>query len=251
MEESLAWLVLLLMAFAAEIIDSSLGMGYGTILSPVLIVMGYHPLVVIPSILFSQALGGFSAAIFHHRLKNANFISNSRDTHIVIVITVLGVVATMGAAFLATAIPKSVLKSYIGILVLLMGLILLSRAEFCFSWKKMIGVAILSSFNKGMSGGGFGPVVTSGQIISGHNHKNAIGVTTASEVPICLVGFLMFSILKGCPPMGILIPLTVGSLLATPIGTRITRYFPEKGLRPLLGILVLILGIWTLIKTWL
>lgn len=251
MEDPLAWLSLLLLAFVAETIDSSLGMGYGTILSPVLILMGYNPLVVIPSILFSQSLGGFSAALLHHRLKNANFVKNSRDTHIVIMITVLGVIATLGAVVLATVIPKMVLKTYIGVLVLVMGIILLSRIEFHFSWKKMIGVGIISSFNKGLSGGGFGPVVTSGQIISGHDHKNAIGVTTASEVPICLMGFAMFCLLEGVPDLPVLLPLTVGSILATPVGTRITNKFPEKSLRPVLGLLVTALGIWTLIKTFL
>ena len=250
MEDPFAWFILLMMAFVAETIDSSLGMGYGTILSPVLILLGYNPLVVIPSILFSQSLGGLSAALLHHRLKNADFRRNSRDTHIVIMITILGAIATLGAVLLATIIPKTFLKAYIGILVLLMGIILLSRIEFCFSWKKMIGVGIISSFNKGLSGGGFGPVVTSGQIISGHNHKNAIGVTTASEVPICLMGFAMFCLLKGIPTLSVLLPLTIGSILATPVGTRITHYFSEKSLRPVLGLLVTALGIWTLIKTF-
>ena len=38
-------------AFVCEMIDSSLGMLYGTILSPVLTIVGFDPLVVVPSIL--------------------------------------------------------------------------------------------------------------------------------------------------------------------------------------------------------
>ena len=49
---------LCLLATIGEFIDSGLGMMYGTILSPLLILIGYSPEVVIPSILFSQ--------IFHH-----------------------------------------------------------------------------------------------------------------------------------------------------------------------------------------
>ena len=48
-------------AFVCEYIDSAIGMGYGTILSPLLIIMGFDPLVAVPAILLSQAFGGLSA----------------------------------------------------------------------------------------------------------------------------------------------------------------------------------------------
>ncbi|HHR85253.1 MAG TPA: sulfite exporter TauE/SafE family protein, partial [Candidatus Acetothermia bacterium] len=59
-------LLLIPVRFLGELLDSSLGMLYGTILSPVLIIAGYDPLVVVPSILITQALSGFVAAIGHH-----------------------------------------------------------------------------------------------------------------------------------------------------------------------------------------
>ncbi len=247
--------LLMAMAFVAEMIDSSLGMGYGTILSPVLILMGFPPLVVVPSILISQSFGGFTASIFHHRFENVSLSRHSRDGRIVILITVLGIVAVVGAAILATEISRKALKTYIGALVLAMGLILLSRLRFRFSWRKMIGVGILSSFNKGMSGGGFGPVVTAGQIIAGHGHKRAIGVTTAAEAPICIIGFIAYCFLKGSDAIVrewiVFIPLLAGSVMATPLGAMITKKFPEKKMRPCLGVLVTVLGVWTLYKTWL
>ncbi|MCK4232918.1 hypothetical protein KAX75_00695, partial [candidate division WOR-3 bacterium] len=67
MEITVGWFIFIAaLAFCCEYIDSSLGMGYGTILSPVLIIMGFDPLIVVPSILLSQAVGGFTASIFHH-----------------------------------------------------------------------------------------------------------------------------------------------------------------------------------------
>jgi len=155
------FLLLFALAFVCEFIDSSLGMGYGTIMSPLLIILGFEPLIVIPAILLSQAFGGFTAAVFHHQFENASFKPGSRDLKIVMIISGFGFVATVAAALLALHIPKVVLKTYIGVLVLVMGGILLSNRTFRFSWKKMIGVGILSAFNKGMTGGGFGPVVTS------------------------------------------------------------------------------------------
>jgi len=196
--------IIILGAFACELIDSSLGMMYGTILSPVLIIAGFDPLVVVPSLLLSQAFSGFIASITHHQLRNVDFSIKSgvterlrklgyigafrrnmpSDLKVVICVSCFGILATVIASMAAMNIPKAALKTYIGVLVLVMGAILLLGFKFRFSWKKIVGIGILSAFNKGMSGGGFGPVVTSGQLISGRTSKNSIGATTLAEAPM-------------------------------------------------------------------
>ena len=259
-------------AFVCELIDSSLGMLYGTILSPVFIIAGFDPLVVVPSILFSQAIGGIIASIGHHRLKNVDFTikkdvmkrisdlgyietfrrSTTRDLKVVFVVTSLGILAVIIGTLTAISIPKAILKTYIGVLVLAMGIILLLRKRFNFSWKKIFGIGILSAFNKGISGGGFGPVVTTGQLISGREGKGSIGTTTLSEAPICITGFLTYLITNGLTTWNLVLGLTAGAIAGAILGPHITAKFKsEKRLRLGLGILVILLGIWTLVKTWL
>ena len=46
------------LAFFCEFVDSSLGMGFGTILSPVLLLMGFEALDVVPAVLFSECITG-------------------------------------------------------------------------------------------------------------------------------------------------------------------------------------------------
>jgi len=265
-------LLIMTFAFICELIDSSLGMLYGTILSPVLIIMGYDPLVVVPSILFSQAIGGIIASIVHHRLKNVDFTikedimerlsdlgyieafrrSTTRDLKVVFVVTCFGILSTIIAVLISISIPKVALKTYIGVLVLAMGIILLLRSRFNFSWRKILGIGILSAFNKGISGGGFGPVVTAGQLVSGRGSKESIGATTLSEAPICITGFLTYLIRNGLSTWNLVLVLTAGAIVGAIIGPHITTKFKsEKKLRLGLGILVTLLGIWTLIKTWL
>lgn len=263
--------IAIIIAFIAEFIDSSLGMMYGTLLSPILIAMGYDPLLVVPSILLSQAAGGFMASIFHHEFKNADFkpktngIKNSllemkngflsflklrftADTKIAFVISALGVFATIFATVIAVNIPKSYLTMYIGILVLIMGIILVTKMRFKFSWKKILYIGILSSFNKGLSGGGFGPVVTSGQIIAGNDAKKSIASTTLAEVPICVTGFLAYYLLNGFENWNFLIALTFGAIAAAPIGALFTKKMSQTKIRPVLGILTIGLGLYTIIK---
>jgi uncharacterized membrane protein YfcA len=262
-------------ALICEFIDASMGMMYGTILSPVLIIAGFEPLVVVPAILFSQALGGFTASIFHHRFKNVNLAVKSANPKVIIkklselgyiesfkrgttkdfkvsmCIASLGVIATIIAVFTAINISKTALQTYIGILVVAMGAILLFGPDFKFSWKKMLAVGILSAFNKGISGGGFGPVVTSGQLIAGRDGRSSIGATTFAEAPICVAGFLTFLITKGISDWKLVILLSAGALIGAPFGALLTSKFKsEKRLRTGLGLLTLALGIWILIKTW-
>ena len=263
--------LILFAAFVCEIIDSSMGMLYGTILSPALIVAGYDPLIVVPSILLSQALGSFIASVMHHKLNNANFYitkdldpprpgtdlfdlikkNTSQDLKVVFVITLSGIVATIFAAATAIHIPGTVLKTYIGVLVFAMGVILLLKSKFTFSWKKVFGVGLISAFNKGMSGGGFGPVVTSGQIISGRSAKKSIGTTALSEAPICVAGFVTYWIMNGMASWSLVILMSIGAVGGALIGPLITaRIRSEKGLILTLGIMVTLLGLWTLAKTW-
>ncbi len=242
---------LILGAFICELIDSSLGMMYGTILSPVLLIAGFDPLVVVPSILLSQGISGFIAALFHHRFRNVTFQLKSDDSKTVYVITGLGIIATIISVLIAVSIPKMLLKSYIGILVLTMGIILLLKSRFSFSWKRIMLIGIISSFNKGLSGGGFGPIVTSGQMISGRKGKSSIGSTTLAEVPICLTGFLAYLATKAISDWHLALFLVLGASTAAPFGAFLTSKFKsDKKLKVILGALTVLLGIWTLAKTW-
>jgi hypothetical protein len=126
------------------------------------------------------------------------------------------------------------------------------RSRFAFSWRKIWIIGILRGFNKGISGGGFGPVVTSGQLISGRKPKNSIGVAVFAEAPICITGFLVYLLTKGISDWRLVTFLTIGAISATPLGALLTSKFKsDKMIKGILGLLTISLGIWVLIKTWL
>ena len=269
------FLLIIVLALFCELLDCSLGMGYGTILSPALLIAGFEPLAVIPAVLLSQAFGGLSASIFHQQYRNVDFSWNSKDLKLFFLIAGFGVLAVVFAAVTSINIPKQALKTYIGVLVLIMGVLILLRPAFRYSWQRMIGVGILSAFNKGMSGGGFGPVVTGGQILAGQEHKAAIGITTLAEAPICISGFMAYVIGKAVASVDgpvleaplstfigtmfgpaifqweLILALTLGSLVATPFGPLLTRLIHRQAMRYIVGWLIAVLGVWALADTWL
>lgn len=272
-----AWetlIIIMIIAFIAECIDSSLGMGYGTLLSPLLLIIGFSPLIVVPAILITQALGGFSASIFHHKYGNAHFSMKSKnpfyilkkireyglresfrkgfseDLKTVIFITSFGIIATIIAALVAVTVSKTVVNTYIGILVLLMGILIISGIKFQYSLRKMFFIGIISSFNKGFSGGGFGPVVTGGQMVIGQDHKKAIGRTTAAEAPICIVGFLAYFWTNHLSDWSLVFALGLGALSAGLIGPKITSGVNKKNLLIIVSLVMITLGMLTLAKTY-
>ena len=248
------FILIVIMAFIGELVDSSAGMGYGTLLSPILILMGYSPFVAIPAILLTQAFGGLIASFFHHRFKNAIFNIKSLDFKMAILISLLGIIGVLIGSLVITGIPILYVKIYISFIVLIMGTLILLHKTFKFTWTKVVFVSLLSSFNKCVSGGGFGPILTGGQVIAGHNCKNSIGITTLSETPICLMSFVMYCILVLSGSVvgldwSLIYALGIGSFIAAPMGPCLARKIPARTVRLILGILLLFIGVFGIWKS--
>ncbi|MBN1804275.1 MAG: sulfite exporter TauE/SafE family protein [Sedimentisphaerales bacterium] len=272
------WSIFLIVvgAFICEYIDSTLGMGYGTTLTPVLLLFGFSPMQIVPVVLLSELITGILAGIFHHlegnvdfkpktldvfeikeMIKSYGFFNGLRSTlprhlKIALLLASCSIVGTLVAVFIAINIPKFWLKLYIGVLVLSMGLliIILNKKNFKFSVKKILFLGFLASFNKGMSGGGYGPVVTSGQILSGVEGKNAVGITSVAEGLTCLVGVLAYALINKNPSDWSLAPyIVIGAVLSVPVSAKSLKNISNAQLKLAIAVLTIALGILTIVKT--
>ncbi|MCK4330745.1 sulfite exporter TauE/SafE family protein [candidate division WOR-3 bacterium] len=263
------------LAFFCEYIDSTLGMGYGTTLTPVLLIIGFAPMQIVPAVLLSELISGLLAGFFHQKVGNVNLRPKSFNIadivkklktlgyiesfkrgipihlKITLVLALCSIVGTIVAVFVAVNIPKFWLKLYIGCLVLVMGLIILAtlNKSFSFSWRKIIGLGLLASFNKGLSGGGYGPVVTSGQILSGVESKSAVGITSVAEGLTCFVGVITYMLVAKNSIDWKLAPLIIiGAVLSVPLSAISVKRVGAKRLKLAIAILTIGLGIFTIIK---
>jgi uncharacterized membrane protein YfcA len=66
------FVVVALIALLFQYMSVSMGLGYGTALTPVLLIMGFAPLQVVPAVLLSQFVGGVIGGVAHHRVRNIN-----------------------------------------------------------------------------------------------------------------------------------------------------------------------------------
>jgi len=162
--------------------------------------------------------------------------------------SVAGVTA---GVFLAVSLPTTTLRMMIGCIILLSGLfvLLLSRHAIQYRHWKMFALATVASFNKAISGGGYGPLVTSGQILSGVRGQSAVGITSFAEAFTCLMGVTLFLLKGGYISIMIFIPMCAGALLSVPLSVFAVNKANEDYLKILIGLLTLVMGALTIYKT--
>jgi uncharacterized membrane protein YfcA len=238
------------LCFFSELVDSSLGMGYGTALTPILLAMGYEPLQLVPSVLCSELLSGFASSYFHHDSGNVDFSRRSRDMRIALLLALGSVVGVAVGVSLALQVSTTMLKLAIGVIITAAGAAIwvLQNHTFAYRTWKMFLLASVASFNKALSGGGYGPLMTSGQVLSGVRGKASVGITSFAEGFTCLVGVILFLGRGQRFDLELLVPMATGALLSVPFSTAFVRHTDETRLKRLIAAVTVFLGLFTLAK---
>ena len=246
-----AILAVFLAALFCEYIDSSLGMGYGTTLTPLLLLAGFEPLQVVPCILLSELVTGLGAGLMHHHDGNVDLVRDKRARQTAILLSMLSVVGAVAAVTLALRVPKFWLTAIIATIILSVGVITLAtvRRRLRYRRSHLIALGTVAAFNKGLSGGGYGPLVTAGQVVSGVSPKQAVAITSLAEALTCCVGLAAYLLMIGGRIDWMLAaPLTAGAVLSVPIATLTVRRLPETVMRGSVGVVTCLLGILTVAK---
>ena len=244
-------IAIILSGFIMEVIDASLGMGYGTVLTPILLMVGFDPYQVVPAVLISQLIGDWSAVFFHQKFKNIDFMEDDRKA--LKTATLLGVLSCLGAVLaviIVVNISTFFLSLYIGLMVTAIGFVLYwtRNKTYGFSTTKLVIIGFVAAFNKAMSGGGYGPLVTGGQILSGVNEKASVAITSLVEGIICIVSVLTYLITGRVIDWSLTLYLSIAVGLSAPVSAFLISKVESKRLKLIISISTATLGIFTLIK---
>lgn len=265
------------MACLAEYVDSTLGMGYGTSLTPILLMLGFEPIQVVPAILLAELFTGLLSGIMHTKVGNANFkietlnpvkVKNglkkygfveafkkgtSLHLKIALLIATFSIIGSIIGVNLAIKLPALYLKMYIGILVFAIGIYIIFtyNKKFDFTWTKLSLIAIIASFNKGISGGGYGPVVTGGQLLAGVDGKNAVAITSLAEGLTCMVGTLMYCYTIDTIDWMLAPYLILGGILAVPLSAITVKRINMDKMKVFIGFATIFLGAFTISRIFL
>lgn len=243
------FLSVIIISFILEFFDAYAGMGYGT-LTPILLLLGFAPLESVSSVIFASAVLSLMAGFMHHGFKNID-LKSKRNKDVLSILVFFGLIAVIIAAFVAINIPELILKLYIGTLIATIGAsIFISKKKKRFSKKKLMFFGALASFNKGISGGGYGPVLAGGQISSGIKSKQAVGITAFSEGIISLAGFLIYLFINGWDHInwGLVTSLLIGGVISTPLAVLGVKKTKTSKLKYYIAGASIILGLTIIIK---
>lgn len=248
---------LALLAFTLSYMSSIVGMGYGTIMVPILILLGLSPRKVVTGVLISQLMGNVAASITHHRLGTIVFRGRNSDHKHLFALTLSAVIAVIFAVLLGVRLSKTYTKVYIGLIIVLSGItVLITNRKYYNETgnrdsRLLLKLSILSfiaSFNKALTGAGYGPIIVPGQILLKVNARKAIALSLISEVIVNSIAIVFYFITDG---IDILLALTlaVGTVLAAPLASITVKKLDIILLTRVMGIVTTVMGIVIIGKT--
>jgi uncharacterized membrane protein YfcA len=154
------------------------------------------------------------------------------------------------AIILVILFQEVFMNFYIGIMIILVGIFMISQKRFKFSEKKMCAISFLGAFNQTISGAGYGPLAAYQQMFKNGNYEKTEAITSFSEAMLSGFGFLLYYIWFGFPIdfLNLGIVIVISGVIATPLGSLTERYIKRRKAKYIIGIISLSFGILLLIK---
>lgn len=239
----------LLAGFLAQLVDGALGMAYGVTSNTVLLSFGLSPRLASTAVhaseIFTTGISGLS------HIKFGNF-----DRTLFLKLLIPGVIsASVGAYLLGNIIDGNLIKPYINLYLMVLGIIILIKALKPNTNKKgnlkyATLYATIGGFLDSIGGGGWGPIVTSNLIRQGNTPKIIIGTVNTVEffVTFFSAGILIY--FTGIQSWQIILGLILGGTLAAPLGAYMTKRISAKNLMIIVSIVIIITSLYSALKTW-
>ena len=233
----------------AQVIDGALGMAYGITASSFLLAVGASPAMASGATHLAEVFTTGVSGVAHLKMGNVNkklFLS----------LLIPGIIGALVGTYILGSIDGKALKPYISAYLLLMGLYVLSKAfrhirpKHEISTAKIAPLALFGSFMDTTGGGGWGPIVTTTLVGSGHDPRTTIGSVNFAEFFLTVTtAAALFSILDHTVWV-IVAGLVVGGLFAAPFAAYITKHIKTKTLLILVGSLISVISLFNLYKAF-
>ena len=247
-------IVVALVGLGAQLVDGSLGMGYGVTSSTLLLIIGLSPAAASASVHFSELGTNIASGVAHWRLRNV-------DWRVVARIAGPGAIgAFLGATVLSTLSTEAAEPVMSGLLAAL-GLYVLIRFVVGRrpalrkqpTTKFLAPLGLVAGFVDATGGGGWGPVATPALLADGRMApRKVIGSIDTSEFAVSAAASLGF--LFGLGAAGIswslALALLIGGLIAAPVAAWLVRLAPAHVLGVAVGGVILLSNSRTLFKAF-
>jgi uncharacterized protein len=249
--------------FIAQLVDGSLGMGYGVTSTSLLLTLGLAPALASASVHLAEIGTSGVSGISHWRLGNVN-------GKVLLMIGIPGGIGAFMGAVVLSNLSLDAARPWVSIVLLALGAVILVRflhgrrvaaakeagleAPALMGSKAtsrqrrwaLIPLGLVGGFLDASGGGGWGPVTTSTLMASSRMQpRKIIGTVSGSEfiVSICAsIGFLLALGSAGID-LGIVAMMLLGGMIAAPLSAWLVSRMNDQVLGTGVGALIIFLNV--------
>ncbi len=241
-------ILFILVGFAAQMIDGTMGMAYGVSSNTFLRSAGVGSVVSSACVHIAELFTTLVSGISHIKLKNV-----SKDLFLKLLIP--GVIGGAIGAYALVSFESRILDIMIDVYLIVMGVIIFlkmfQKPKEPRAYGKYVGaLGFAGGFSDAMGGGGWGPVVTSTLLASGHDTRKTIGTVNTAEFFVTVAETTTFvTMLHDFRSYATIIAgLIIGGVIAAPIGAVLCKKIPVRVMLGMIGALVIFLNTIKLIQ---
>ena len=243
----------------AQLVDGSLGMGYGVTSTSLLLTVGLAPALASASVHLAEIGTTAASGVSHWRMGNVDMRS------LLLIGIPGGVGAFLGAVVLAS-LSLDAARPMVSLVLLVLGAVIIARfihgrrtaaerdagdapvvgtGEERHGWT-LIPLGLIGGFLDASGGGGWGPVTTSSLMAAARMRpRTIIGTVSGSEFIVSVAASLGFLLTLGSAGIdfGIVAMLLGGGLIAAPIAAWLVGKFDDQALATGVGGLIIFLNL--------
>jgi uncharacterized membrane protein YfcA len=233
-----------LIGFVAQLVDGSLGMGFGVTSATLLAATGFAPAAASATIHVVKIGTGLMSGTAHWRFGNVHWRA-------VIMLAIPGFVGAFVGAIVLSNLAGDVAAPWVSLVLGILGVVVLARTVFGHSpairlysprWRSLGPLGAVGGFVDSVGGGGWGPVTTSTMMAANQLAPNqVIGTVSMSEFIVAIGATLGFMLALGTEsiPIGPTVALLLGALVAAPIAAWAVSRLDHHVLGALVGGMIL------------
>jgi uncharacterized membrane protein YfcA len=233
-----------IIGFLAQLVDGSLGMGFGVTSATLLATIGMSPAIASATIHVAKIGTGTAAGLSHWRFGNVHWRA-------ALMLALPGAAGAFVGALVLSYVAAEVAAPWVALILFVLGCVVLARTVvgrapavrlYSPRLRSLGTLGVVGGFVDSVGGGGWGPVTTSTLMAANQLPPNkVIGTVSAAELVVAFGSTIGFLLALGAHsvPFDATLALLVGGVLAAPIAAWAVSRLDHRVLGALVGGMIL------------